>query len=63
MFAHRNEKGTIVGWLFICLEHAHLMVDKDLVVDLVEKEKKCQQPGDSREDGLARVGAGLTRNT
>ena len=33
MFAHRNDKGMIVGWLFICSKHGQVVADKDIVIE------------------------------
>ena len=34
MFAHRNDAGAIVGWLFVCNAHTPLVADKDIKVEL-----------------------------
>ena len=38
MFAHRNAQGAIVGWLFLCGKHAHLVADKDIVINLLSSD-------------------------
>lgn len=34
MFAHRNETGQMVGWLFVCVKCAAQTADRDLIVEL-----------------------------
>ena len=34
MLAHRNAAGRMVGWLFVCTEHAAAVADGDLLIEL-----------------------------
>jgi len=39
MIAHRNEKGEMVGWIFVCSLHIAGVADKYIVVAFQDKKK------------------------
>ena len=37
MYAHRNQDGQVVGWLFACAKCAPQVADKDMVIEAVSE--------------------------
>ncbi len=46
MFAHRNDDGFIVGWLFVCAQCVSQTADRDVVIEIV---KQVQVEGEQKD--------------